>query len=169
MTTIEILGASGFGLSLAHICWQVWWQHRQNRERVRGEVSVGAKPCVKVHNTGAMPVHLTGVQLIVKQDGASQEYPFQKVIVRQALPTAAGRLGEEQWQFVGRRTYDEPLPRGGAYIFALPKEAAPLQELVTKADRLKMWISVCSNAGEICRLKQKQTLVYLKKLVEVGN
>lgn len=165
MTILETVGVLGFILSLAHICWQIWWQ---NRERVRAEVSVEPKLCAKVHNIGAMPVHLTGVQLIVNQDGTIREYPFQKVIVRRALPREAGCLGEEQWQLVGRPTYDEPLPRGGAYIFVLPKEAAPIQELVAEASRLKMGISVCSNACEICRLKEKHALLYLKRLAEDG-
>lgn len=166
MTTIEILGALGFGLSLAHIGWQIWWQHRQNRERVKAEISLGPNPCIKVHNTGNVSVYLSGVRLIVEQEGTTQKFPLQAPIVLRALPREAHLLGEEQWQLVGKPTYDEPLPRGGAYNFVLPIAAAQIDDLVENAMRLKMRISVFSNAGEIVRLKQKDTLVYLKALSE---
>jgi hypothetical protein len=169
MTTTEILGVSGFGLTLAHICWQVWWQHRQNREHVRAEIPLAPSPHVKVHNIGVMPVHLTGVRLVTSREGLRKDYPFQTVVVHQCLPTEAGRLGKEVWQLVGRATYPEPLQRGDAYSFVLPNAAAPVEELLANARHLKMWISVYSNAGEVYRLKQKQVLRLLQALGKDGN
>lgn len=161
MNTAEIVGVFGFILAFLHICWQVWLQRSQNRERVRARVSLGSKPCVRVHNIGVVPVHLTGVELVIAGDGATRKFPFQAVLVGRSLPQKAGSLGEEFWQFRGTPTYREPLTRGNAYIFVLPKEAAPLSELLAKADELNMWVSIYSNGGEIDRIKKKDVVAYL--------
>ena len=163
MNTAEIVGVCGFILAFLHICWQVWLQRSQNRERVRARVSLGSKPCVRVHNIGVVPVHLTGVELVIAGDGdgATRKFPFQAVLVVRCLSQKAGSLGEESWQLRGTPTYHEPLTRGNAYIFVLPKEAAPLSELLANADELNMWVSISSNGGEVDRLKKKDVVAYL--------
>jgi hypothetical protein len=56
MTSYEIAAVVVAVLSLivtlGHVAWQVWWQHRQNRERVRAAVLMEPQPHVKVHNIG---------------------------------------------------------------------------------------------------------------------
>ena len=166
MTIGEGLGVLGFILALLHVGWQVWWQRYQNTERVRADVALGPKPCVRVRNVGVVPVHLDGVELVVSENGTTGRFPFQAVLVVQCLPTEAGRLGEEVWQFPGRKTYKDPLPRGGKYIFALSKEAAPVNSLVANGAKSKMWIAVYSNSGEIYRLRTKDALAYLSAVAK---
>jgi len=167
MTISEILGILGFILALFCLGWQMWSQHTQTRERVRAKILLQSKPCVQVHNTGLVPVHLTGAELVVvSSKGITKKYPLQAMCAHRCLPQEAGRLSEEIWQFLGEPTYDEPLPPGGAYRFALPKEAAPLNELVVNAKKSKMWISFYSNGGELYRLRKKQALAYVGELVK---
>ena len=164
MTIGEILGVMGFILAFLHVGWQVWWQRYQNTERVRADVRVGPKPCIQVRNVGVIPVHVTGVELVVYEGGAKKHFPLQSVLVMQCMPSEAGRLGEEVWQFPGWKTYADPLPRGGKYIFALHKETPQIPQPMASGARPKMWIAVYSNNGEIFRVRTKQVLAYLSAI-----
>lgn len=106
MKTAEIVGVCGFILALLHICWQVWLQRSQNRERVCAKVSLGSKACVRVHNIGVIPVYLTSVELNVEGEGETRQFPFQTVLKMRSLPQSAGSLGEEAWQARGPRQSD---------------------------------------------------------------
>jgi hypothetical protein len=156
-----IVGVCGFVMALSHVCWQIWWQLRQNKERVRAEFLEGPEPCVRVHNIGAIDVHVTGVDLVVECGRKTEKYVLQAPAIHRAIPQAAGGLGNEIWQYVGDRSYGEPVQRGAAQVFGLPTGAAPLSELLANPKNLRVYISVYSNAGEIFRLGKKNTLAYL--------
>lgn len=84
MTIGEFLGVSGFCLALAHVSWQVWFQHRQTRERIRAEIAWEPQPHLWVYNAGMIPVYLAGVELVIGT--ARKKIPFQAVIKMSALP-----------------------------------------------------------------------------------
>lgn len=157
MSISEMIGVFGFCLALGHISWQIWFQHRQNKERVRSSVFLEEFPCVKVVNIGVIPVYVAGVDLFV----GDRKLPFEIVVRRRALPKSAGELGKEQWQRVGRPSYEEPLQRGAEQIFMLVCGAIPTKaELEKCAPR----IVVRSNMGAIFRIKGKRVLEYLNAL-----
>jgi hypothetical protein len=157
MTTSETLGVLGFcvaclGLifTVLHIVWQVWWQHHQNRERVRALFLMDPEPHVRVHNIGVVPVFVRAVELV----SGGKSYPFLSVVSHQALPTESGVVGRAVWQSLGTTTYPDPLERGDAYNFILATKALPA---VAGGE----YISVSSHAGELCRVTGKQVSDFL--------
>lgn len=164
MTTNEILGVWGFFvgvfsfvLALAHVVWQMWWQHWQTRERIRAEIAWEPQPHVWVYNAGMIPVYLAGVELVIGT--ARKQIPLQAVIKRPALPNESGGLGHEQWQLTGQRTPKNPLERGAAHEFVLTKQMATPS--LTTGSTQGAYIAVRSNAGELCRVKGKAVMDYL--------
>jgi hypothetical protein len=161
MTASELLGVAGFCIALftfvvtaAHIAWQVWWQHRQEKELVRVVIAMEPKLHVLVHNVGVVPVYLTGVELVADE----RRIPLLAVVRLQALPTEIGKAGTEVWQATGRKTYLEPLQRGDAHPFVLLEVLPQLPK--------KAYISVTSNAGVIRRLKGKPLARMLEALAK---
>ncbi len=157
MTIGEFLGVSGFCLALAHVSWQVWFQHRQTRERIRAEIAWEPQPHLWVYNAGMIPVYLAGVELVIGT--ARKKIPFQAVIKMSALPNETGALGHEQWQLTGQRTPKNPLERGAAHEFVLTKQMAT--PTLTTGGTQGAYIVVRSNAGELCRVKGKAVMDYL--------
>ncbi len=167
MKITEIVGICGFIAAFLHICWQVYIQRSQNRERVSAKVSPkvsrGTDVCVRVHNFGVVPVHLAKVELIVESGSVQRKFLFQSVIVRWSIPEedSPGGLGEEHWCLGGKPTYDKPLTRGEAYNFVLVLKKLELSEILSKARTSKIRVSICSNGGEICRVQKKDVLMLL--------
>ncbi len=176
MAANEVLAVAGFAvallallLSMAHVAWQVWWQHRQQKERVRAIACVGAKPCIRVHNIGVIPVFLASVELVFETTSGTRRLPLQCPFVHRVLAQDENGLSPEVWQLSGVGTYEEPLERGAACVFAFPTGVVPIIEMLAAAKGNGAYISVCSNAGEIFRVGGKETLAFLTAVENVGK
>jgi hypothetical protein len=132
----EWLGVLGFLVAFGLLAWEIYKYRHERRERVKVsaalyDVKHDGKHLleVKVYNSGRIPVHLKGAELVWREDEKLACIPLRVAFVHHALG------GGEIIQNPGRDTTNEPLDVGGEERFFLFEVSHSILKTLTTLSR----------------------------------
>jgi hypothetical protein len=156
----EILGVFGFFLACASLGWHVWTYRQGRKEKIEAKASIQGTMRVDVRNAGHRPVYVSQVAIrwarpVPREFGE----PGSVTLALRGMDITLGSEDDPK----------EPLQPGQGRVYRLSKDVIRACRPFAGLPRKRVWLSICSPAGEIKKLSDDSTYAVIMAMAEAAE